>query len=105
MSQRIREKWIAKLDGDGDGSWEVIAKSDLGLTVLVAYGLTKDAADLIAAAPEMLQTLKDVLNSIEWRSTQPGQINGVKTLVERAIAMATGVPDPSALRKLQTEPK
>lgn len=56
------EQWEMKQDPDDlvDGSWEVGYTNSRGLYVLLGYGLTKKAARLIAAAPDLLAA---ILNS------------------------------------------
>ncbi len=49
---------------------------------------------LIAAAPDMLRVLKDVLVgvqwNVEWGDAGRGRINGLKLMVEHVIAKAEG---------------
>lgn len=56
--------WTMKQDAE-DGSWEVGYESDGGLPVLLAYGLTRDNAMLIAAAPAMSDALTQLIGWVE----------------------------------------
>lgn len=55
------EEWIAERDeADDDGSWIVTYTSEIGMRVLLAYGLTEKVARTIAAAPMMKAALEAV---------------------------------------------
>lgn len=59
------ENWTATADDvDKDGSWEVGCKSERGLPVLIAYGLTEDVAHIISAAPEMFEAIEQALSDM-----------------------------------------
>lgn len=56
-------EWKMKQDPE-DGSWEVGYERD-GRHILLAYGLSRDAALVIAAAPEMYESLAQIVGWVE----------------------------------------
>ena len=75
------ERWTVKQEPE-DGSWEVGYVSERDLNVVLGYGLTEDAARLIAAAPDMLALLLHL-----HATPLPGPLHD---LVQEAIAKARG---------------
>lgn len=92
---KMTERWEAKQDPDDpvDGAWEVGFTNPRGLHVLLGYGLTEKAARLIAAAPTMLDALRQMLTDPPATLDEPDPdhevIAKMREIARAAIAVAT----------------
>lgn len=81
--------WEAKPDlHGGDGSWEVSFTNEHDMLVLIAYGLTEEKARLIAAAPDLLKALQQMLDDLTDAD------DGAHTAVKRARAAIAKATEP-----------
>lgn len=88
LAVTIMPEWKVSQDME-DGSWEVGFISERSeLRVVVAYGLTKETAHLIAAAPRMQQALKAADHTLLVH----GHIDG-GTALHHSISAAVALSD------------
>jgi hypothetical protein len=88
-------KWQVRPEGDGD--WEVIQPipNTEGHYVCIAYGLTEEHARLIAAAGDMLGTLKIALGAVDHESKdRPMGTRTLVALLKATISKAQVSPAP-----------
>ena len=80
------ENWVAFKDPDGD--WHVRIEGDDGdwICSLSWFGQSEERARLLAAAPEMLEALKE----LAFRANLIDQDNWIEVMAVDAIAKAEG---------------
>jgi hypothetical protein len=89
MSEHTPQPWTARRDDSGGepGLWSVIGADGS----IVFFGLMEDDARLIAAAPEMLETLRAFDDAYSCEDgTYADKINRANHLMLAAIAKAEG---------------
>jgi len=97
MSKHTPGPWIV-YDDSNDGKTNRIEIAALGKTVArIYYSVPEEDlpnAQLIAAAPDLLEVLKELLDHVEWRRVCDQEKAGPKDVTHRAhaaIAKAEGV--------------